>query len=123
MSRTMRKSTFVVPRSIPGRFVFACLCLMLMPIAALVIYVSLTEMPVPQQLPFWGKVSFVLFSVLIELTFLGLFLFAFFGLIWSVSGAEWAARLLHTGFRKMSFGAIGLLAFFMGMAAIMALFN
>ncbi len=122
MIRATRKSQFDVPRTIAGRFVFACLCLFLMPFAATMLYLSFTDMPLPQQLPFWGKVSFILFAVLMEFLYLGLFIFAFFGLIWCVSGAESAARMLQLGFRKMSFGVVGLLLFFCAFATLFALF-
>jgi hypothetical protein len=122
MMRARRKSQFEVPRTILGRFVFACLCLFLMPVAGTMLYISLTDMPIPQQAPFWSKVGFVLFAVVIEFLFLGLFIFAFFGLIWSVSKADWAARMLQIGFRKMWLGVVGLLLFFCSVATLFALF-
>jgi hypothetical protein len=122
MIRARRKSHFEVPQTIGGRFVFACLCLFLMPVAAGMLYISVTDMPLPQQAPFWGKVSFFLFASVVEFLFVGLFIFAFFGLIWSLSKADWAAWMLQFGFRKLWLGVAGLLLFFCAVVTLFALF-
>jgi hypothetical protein len=104
MRRQTARSEFQLPHSILGRTVFAFVCLFLMPIAGFLLYETVFNFPVPRTLGGW--IVAILLGLLLELLSVGLFVFSFFGLIWSLVGSEWAARWLQIGFRKLSRGAM-----------------
>jgi hypothetical protein len=104
MRRRTARSEFQLPHSILGRTVFAFVCLCLVPIASFLFYETVFNFPVPRTLGGW--IVAILFGLLLELLTVGLFVFSFFGLIWSLVGSEWAARWLQFGFRKLSRGVM-----------------
>jgi hypothetical protein len=75
-----------------------------MPIAGFLFYETVFNFPVPRTLGGW--IAAILVGLLLELLTVGLFVFSFFGLIWSLVGSEWAARWLQIGFRKLSRGVM-----------------
>ena len=119
MTRSMARSQFELPRSTLGRAVFAVVCLGLIPVGLFLFYVSVFDFPAPQTLGEW--IVAIVVGIVFELLSIGLLGFTFFGLIWSLFGSERAARLLQTGFRKLSYTVVSMTIVFWSVFALLTI--
>jgi hypothetical protein len=102
----VKASEFELPDSIFGRFVFALVCLFLLPVSSIFCWVLISSSDV-FDLPAAAvkAVSLWLIEVAYLLVFesmlVGVIVFSAAGLVWSIARPGWAAAVLQVGFSKI----------------------
>ncbi len=92
---THKRSGMELPDTVAGRCVFAFVCLFLLPLAVVLCYIMTVTSPAPTTLIGW-----ILHFTVSSVAF-GMLLFSFFGLVWAITLAAWAERMLQDGVRKL----------------------